>query len=194
MIIKRYFLWFVLVFCCSMQAIAQDEIPDRKGKFYLVPELWLTFGTITYIEVAPLLGYHVTDRLSVGVGPHYLYQAQKATPYYPYSYKTHAYGLKGFARFALITNAEQFLPFRLFSELFAHAEYEGISLEKEHYYTIPNSDEGRFIYHGVLVGGGFSQRVGMFNSISFMVLWNINGSYNSPFSNPVFRIGFNTYL
>jgi len=192
--IKQYLLWFILVFCCSIQTVAQGEMPDRKRKLFLVPELWLSFGTNTYIDVAPMLGYHLTDRISIGAGPHYLYQSQKATPNYPYSYKTHAYGIKGFARFALITNAEQFLPVKLFSDLFAHAEYEGISLEKEHYYTLTYRKEGRFIYHGFLVGGGFTQRIGMFNSISFMVLWNLNGSTNSPYSNPVFRIGFNAYF
>ena len=187
-------LCFSLVVCCTPVTMAQEGIPDRKGKLFMVPELWLSFGTLTYVEVAPLLGYHLSDRISVGAGPHYLYQARKATPYYPYSYKTHAYGLKGFVRFALITNAEQFLPFRLFSDLFAHLEYEGLSLEKEHFYTLPGNEEGRFLYHGVLVGGGINQRVGMFNSISIMALWNLNGSSNSPYSNPVFRVGFNLYF
>jgi hypothetical protein len=97
-------------------------------------------------------------------------------------------------RFALIRNAEEFLPIRLFNELFAHAEYEGMSLEKKHFYFPTYPDEGRFIYHGVLVGGGISQRVGLYNSISVMVLWNLNESSSSPYSNPVFRIGFNTYF
>ncbi len=172
----------------------QNEIPNRKGKLFLVPELWLTFGTRTYIEVSPLLGYHITDRLSVGLGPHYIYQSQKATPIYPLSFQTHVYGLKGFARFALITNAEQFLPIKLFNELFAQMEYEGLSLEKAYYYAPSYPDNGRFIYQGFLVGAGISQRVGIFNSISFMVLWNLNESSRSPFSNPVFRVGFNIYF
>lgn len=193
MIIRKLVLLFVgsLLF---FQSPAQDEMPDRKGRFYLVPELWLSFGTLTYVEVAPLLGYHITDRLSVGVGPHYIYQAQKATPYFPYAFRTHLYGLKGFARFSLIRNAEQFLPFRLFNELFAHVEYEGLSLEKAYFYAPGYPEEGRFIYQGLLVGGGFSQRIGLYNSISFMVLWNLNESSRSPYSNPVFRIGANLYF
>ncbi|MEN8227613.1 MAG: hypothetical protein ABFS38_05615 [Bacteroidota bacterium] len=192
--IKRALLMLLMVFTCATGSRAQSEMPDRKGKLFLVPELWLSFGTSTYIEVAPLLGYHVNDRLSVGLGPHYIYQSQKATPYYPVSYQTHVYGLKGFARFSLITNAEQFLPINLFSDLFVHMEYEGLSLEKAYYYSPSYPDDGRFIYQGFLVGGGFSQRIGMFNSISFTVLWNLNESSRSPYSNPVFRIGFNTYF
>lgn len=185
----------MLILLIAMTAVslkAQEEVPSRKGKIFLVPELWLSFGTRTYIELAPMVGYHILNRLSVGLGPHYIYQSQKAITPYP-GYETHAYGLKGFARFSLITNAEEFLPIRLFSELFVHAEYEALSLEKMHYIP-PYTEAGRFIYHGFLVGGGLSQRVGMYSSVSFMVLWDINESTYTPYSNPVFRIGFNAYL
>ncbi len=192
--IRKQLLWISVFLLLAAQGAAQPEMPTRKGKFYLVPELWLTFGTKTYIEAAPLVGYHVSDRFSVGLGPHYLYQSQKATAYYPFSYQTHAFGLKGFARFALLTHAEEYLPINLFSDLFAHVEYEGISLEKAYYYAPNYPDDGRFVYQGFLVGGGFSQRVGMYNSISFMALWDLNASSRSPYTNPVFRIGFNTYF
>jgi len=200
--IARITLLIILIFTCWIEINSQNyapireqpEAPDRKGKLFLVPEVWLTFGTRTYIEVAPLVGYHLSDRFSMGLGPHYIYQSQKATPFYPVSFQTHVYGGKSFARYALITHAESFLPINLFNELFAHLEYEVMSLEKAHYYTPAYPDEGRFIYQAFLMGGGISQRVGMFNSISFMVLWNMNESSRSPYTNPVFRIGFNTYL
>jgi hypothetical protein len=92
----------------------QEDATDRTGKLFLIPEFWLSFGTSTFIELAPMLGYHVSDRLIVGLGPHYIYQSLKATPLYPYSYLTHIFGLKAFARFALITHAEEFLPIFLY--------------------------------------------------------------------------------
>lgn len=168
-----------------------DEEEGRKGRFFLVPEFWLSFGNSTYIEVTPLLGYHVNDRLSLGLGPHYIYQSWKATPSLPAD-QTHVYGLKVFARFAIITNAEEFLPINLFSELFAHVEYEGMSLENGVYGTQGSDD--RYLVHAFLVGGGLSQRIGMYNSVSFMVLWDLNESGISAYTNPVFRVGFNTYF
>ena len=185
-------IWLVLL--AVPESMAQPEEVTRKGKFFLVPEFWLSFGSMTYVEVSPLVGYHVTDRLAVGLGPHYIFQSQKATSYYPYAYQTHVFGLKGFARFALITHAEEFLPINLFSDLFAHVEYEGMSLEKQYYYSPSYPDDGRFIYQGLLVGGGITQRVGLYNSISIMVLWNLNESSRSPYSNPVFRVGFNAFF
>ena len=189
---KKVILLILLFTGLAVSIQAQEEIPSRKGKFFFVPELGLSFGTRPYIEVAPLVGYHINNRLSVGLGPHYIYQSQRALPPYP-GYETHAYGLKAFARFYLITNAEEFLPIRLFSDLFAHVEYEGLSLEKMHYMP-PYTEEGRFLYQGFLVGGGLSQRIGMYNSVSFMVLWDINESTYTPYSNPVFRIGFNVFF
>jgi len=189
---KKVILLMLISILASASLQGQEEIPSRKGKIFLIPELWLSFGTMTYIDVAPMVGYHVNDRLALGLGPHYIYQSQRAIPPYP-AYQTHAYGLKGFARFYVITNAEQFLPIKLFSDVFAHVEYEGLSLEKKHYIP-PYTDEGRFIYRGFLVGGGFTQRIGMYNSVSFMVLWDLNESTYSPYTNPLFRIGFNAFF
>jgi len=186
-------IWIIIFFAGVVQLFGQD-MPDRKGKFFLVPELWLSFGTTTYIEISPLIGYHINDRLAVGLGPHYIFQSQRETVYFPFSYKTHVYGFKGFARFAIITRAEEYLPINIFSDLFAHVEFDGLSLEKAYYYAPSFPDDGRFIYQGLLVGGGISQRVGIFNSVSVMVLWDLNESSRSPFTNPVFRIGFNTYF
>ena len=188
---KRYIIFITVVLLGIIHLEAQQEMPDRKGKFFLVPEFWLSFGSTTYIEVAPLLGYHLNNRLSVGLGPHYIFQSWRNPEPLPPT-QTHAYGLKGFARFAIITNAEQFLPINLFSELFAHMEYEVMSLESDVYHQ--QGDEGRFIYHAFLVGGGLSQRIGIYNSFSFMVLWDLNETSSSPYSNPIFRIGFNTYF
>jgi len=189
----RKTLLLLLLAGIAISVSAQEEPPSRKGKFFLIPEVWMSFGTSTYIEVAPMLGYQVLERLSVGLGPHYIYQSVKASPYNPYSYQTHSYGLKGFARFSLITNAEEFLPIKLFSELFVQTEYEGLSMDRA-IYVSPSADGERIIYKGFLVGGGISQRVGMFNTISFTVLWNINESIYSPYSNPIFRISFNAYF
>jgi hypothetical protein len=191
--VKRTSFLLILVALSSLPAFSQQEMPSRKGKIFFIPELWLSFGSRTYIELGPLVGYHVNDRLSVGLGPHYIYQSQRATPSYPFAYETHSFGLKSFARFAVLTNAEQFLPIRLFSDLFVHAEYEALSLDGR-YYGPPGSDQDRFIYHALLLGGGFNQRVGLYNSISLMVLWDVNGTSSSPYSNPIFRIGFNTFF
>jgi len=188
---KRFFLIISLVYYGFLHLQAQPEPPDRKGKFFLIPEFWLSLGSVTYIEIAPMVGYHVNDRLSLGLGPHYIYQSWKATPYIS-AYQTHVGGIKGFARFAVITHAEEFLPIKLFNDLFVHVEFEEMSLENGAYDTVGNDE--RYLQPMFLVGGGFNQRIGMYNSVSLMILWNLNESAASPYSNPIFRIGFNAYF
>ena len=190
---KRAALLILLIALTFSLVAQEEEETSRKGKFFFIPEIWLSFGTRTYIDIAPMVGYHVMNRLAVAIGPHYIFQTQNVNSYSSVSYQTHAYGLKGFARFSLITNAEDFLPINLFSELFVHVEYEGLSLEKA-YYVPPYTEEGRFVYNGFLVGGGLSQRVGMHNSVSFTILWDINEMTVSPYSNPIFRVGFNAFF
>ena len=185
--------WLLLLLAFQFSVSAQEESGDRKGKFFLIPEIWISFGSVTYIDIAPMVGYHVLDRLAIGLGPHYIYQSTNYNSSVPYDNSTHAFGIKGFGRFALITNAEEFLPVNLFSDLFVHAEYEWLSLE-ESYYVPPYTGEGRYHYRGILVGGGFSQRVGINSSVSFTVLWDVNSMTVSPYSNPVFRVGFNTFF
>jgi hypothetical protein len=184
----------VLLFASiNFSLLAQEEEEyGRKGKFFLIPEIWMSFGNSTYIDLSPMVGYHIFDRLVLGLGPHYIYQSVRSTPYYP-AYQSHSYGIKGFTRFSLLTNAEEWLPIKLFSELYVQGEYEGLSLENE-YYVPPYTEDGRTMYHGFLVGGGFAQRVGIYNTITFTVLWDITESSLSPYSNPVFRIGFNAFL
>jgi len=199
--IRKYILLFLML-CASLSLFAQrqklsldpEENLNRKGKFYFVPEFWLSFGTSTYIEVAPLIAYHLTDRLSLGLGPHYIFQSQKANYIYSQPYSTHIYGGKIFSRYSIIRHAEDFLPVKIFNELFIHAEYEAISLEYKVFGTTGDPTSGRFVLNNYMVGGGFTQRVGMHNAITFMILWNLNESYYSPYSNPIFRIGFNAYL
>lgn len=190
---KKAALLLLLITLTISLFAQEEEPPGRKGRFFFIPEIWMSFGTRTYIDIAPMVGYYAFDRLALAIGPHYIFQTQNANAYYPTSYQTHSYGLKGFARFSLITNAEEFLPINLFSELFVHAEYEGLSLEKA-YYVPPYTEEGRYIYNGFLVGGGLSQRVGMHNSVSFTILWDINQLTVSPYSNPIFRVGFNAFF
>ncbi len=195
---KRYLIGklnlLVVLLLISYCAWPQAFEDSRKGRFFLVPEGWLSLGNYTLIQVSPQLGYHLTDRLSIGAGPTYIYSAHKASTYNPRSWRTHLYGGKVFTRFALLTRAENFLPVALFSDLFVHAEYQLLSLEKAYFYAPNFPDDGRFTYQGFLVGPGITQRIGPLSSISFQALWDLNESSRSPFSSPEFRVGFNTFF
>ncbi|RLD50635.1 MAG: hypothetical protein DRI97_16765, partial [Bacteroidetes bacterium] len=62
----------LLLIALTFSLVAQEEEQTgRKGKFFFIPEIWLSFGTSTYIDLAPMVGYHVLDRLVLALGPHY---------------------------------------------------------------------------------------------------------------------------
>jgi hypothetical protein len=40
------------------------------------------------------------------------------------------------------------------------------------------------------VGGGIKQEIGVNSFLTLMLLYNLNETVNSPYSNPVIRVGF----
>src|SRR4051812_11010862 len=73
--------------------------------------LGLQFATDqTYVEVAPMIGYRISDRLSAGLNLKYIYYKVQPDNYIAYS--TNVYGGGPFARFFI------------YEGLFTHFEYE----------------------------------------------------------------------
>jgi hypothetical protein len=133
----------------------------------------LQFGTQTYVELAPIIGYNFNSRLSGGLGLKYIYY--KINDGY-YNYSSNLYG------------GGPFLRYILFEGLFAHAEYEVLNMEVPEppnyiYYTRQNITS-------IFLGGGYRQMIGERSSMDFLILYNINHSLYSPYTNPIFRIGF----
>ncbi len=145
--------------------------------------LSLQFGNYTVIDVSPILGYRFTDKIMAGVGGIYQYYSYKDPNFSAFNFQTDIYGGKLFGRY-------YFLDF-----LFAHGEYELLSLETEYFDPLNMRHTGkRFNVHSVLVGAGYAQLVGRNSAIYLMVLYNLNETVDTPYSNPVFRIGFDIGL
>jgi len=181
---------FILILFLSSQLNAQEYArqPREKKKafakerFYLGGNFGLWFGTTTYIELSPLLGYKITERWHVGLGLTYIYfKGTFLDQYYNvYSINTSVYGGRMLTRFYIMEN------------LFAHAEYEVLYLEAPVY----DINTGSYVTQrksvpGFLVGGGYSQKMGARSAFYIMVLYNlIYDPYYSPYTNPVVRMGF----
>ncbi len=171
----------------------QEAGISRKGLTYIVPEMSLWLGPFATVDLAPQVGYHLTDRWSVGAGLHYKY-FKNYNYFVGSSWSTHMVGAKLFTRIDLLRNAQDFLPFYLFNDLFVHLEYEGLSLERRYFDAPVFPEAGRFWEHNLFAGVGITQRTGELSGYSFMVLWNLNNQYYTPYSNPTYRVGFNIYL
>lgn len=191
----RSLILFILLVLIYFPASSQyysnnDNEESRKGKFFITPEFGLQFGTITKIELAPMFGYYLTHRLSVGLGGRYEYFRDTRDYLYNTEMKTNIYGLRGFARFIVIDDFDNIVPIGMNTSVFAHAELEGLNLENRFFNAPVYPDEGRFWYATALLGGGILQQSGPRSAFSAMVLWDVDSSSKSPYINPIFRMGF----
>lgn len=126
--------------------------------------LAVNFGSITYIDVSPTVGYYLTDNILAAVGGTYIYFSDGV-------YSTNVYGGRLFG--------EGFLNE---VPILAHAELEVLNF-------FEGSLRERINVVNILVGGGLKQTLGDRSYLSLLVLWNINESEHSLYPNPIFRAG-----
>jgi len=129
--------------------------------------LGLTFGTITLIEIAPTVGYYLTDNVLAGAGVNYIYYEDKTI-----NFNTSIYGARVFGEY-LFDN----LPF------LAHVETELINIE--------GSRRNRMNIVNLYVGGGLKQQIGKTSYFYLLALWNLNETKESYYlqPNPTIRLG-----
>ena len=181
---KKIILLFAFCLLPIAYCFSQDFNPPKPKKENENKPFWswervyggggigLQFGNITLINVAPDIGYKITDRYSAGFGIRYIYLGDRR---YNPPYEMSIYGGSFFNRF-IITNF-----------LFAHAEYELLNGPWDPY------SAKRFNLNNVWVGGGLRQAAGN-ASLNIMALWNLNDEPFNPFPNPQIRMGISIGL
>ncbi len=170
----------------NLQAQSLGDQESKKGfskdRIFTGGNFGLWFGSTTFIDISPLLGYWVTDEYAVGLGGTYIYYKTEVYDFNknPYELKTSYYGGRVFNRYFFMEN------------IFAHGEYELLSLE---YYDYAYRNTGyefvkiRKLVGSLLVGGGYAQRMGRNSQWFILVLYNLNDHLFSPYPNPVVRVG-----
>lgn len=151
--------------------------PERAGfwdRVFTGGGIGLQFGSQTFVNVSPILGYRLTEKFSAGISITYLYYKYK-DPNPAYSYSTNTYGGSVFSRYFILEN------------LFAHVEYELLRLEVRDVVSRPLGSKD---ITSVLVGGGYRQMLGERSSLNLMILYNLNESSYSPYQNPILRLSF----
>lgn len=150
---------------------AQEQEKEKpENRLLIGGGLGLQFGTITYIEVSPRIGYQITDHFSAGLGGTYSYFRDRRLSR---DYSTDMWG------------ARIFLQHDIYEDIFAYAEAEYMSYEG---YDM-NNNITRIGSENILLGGGYKQWVSRNAYVYLMLLYNINETIETPYSNPVFRTG-----
>lgn len=176
-IISSIFLFFfisaVMVFGQELSEKDEPHYRDEKIPFkdriYIGGNMGMQFGTITFIDVSPIIGYKFSDRISAGPGLIYQY----------YNFRGLASGSNFGGRF--------FGRYHITENMFTYSEYEYLNVG---YYSV-NGDYSRKEIKSLFIGGGYNQRIGTRASMTIMVLYNLIYSPYSPYTNPIIRVGIN---
>lgn len=164
----------------SFFASAQETATEKKAfdwdRVVVGGNLGAQIGRITIVEVSPNIGYKLTENLLAGIGGTYLYYQDN-----DFDYSTNIYGGRLFGDYFILEN------------FIAHAEYEVLNLEV----NVPTATHevgDRISVGSLLVGGGVRTTMGSNAFASILLLYNLNESLHSPYSNPILRIGFGIAL
>jgi len=202
----------ILSFLCGSYIQAQDSVnifhPTRpaipKDNFWrrvaVGGNVGFQFGSVTGITVSPEIRIRTFDQLYMGVG--FTYQYFLFRDYYydiknnqTIDFSSNVFGGRFYLRYYLRSIFSSWL-----GNIFAHAEYEYMAYLQPFHYDpfgmIIDPYNNRLApgqttvsYNSVLVGAGYSQPVGGRVFMDILILFNLNDTYYSPYSNPVFRLG-----
>jgi hypothetical protein len=159
-----------------------EQKPPVRQRLFFGGSFGLQFGTVTNIEVSPLVGIWLLPRLAVGAGPSFQFYDD------PYG-STMIYGGRAMLQFNIIQDLNNLIPLGLNTGIFAHGEYEALSLEKA-FFTTNTESSGRIYYGSFLIGGGISQPTGKRSSMNITFLWNLSDNVYGLYDNPEIRIEF----
>lgn len=183
------FLTVLLILLFPVIVPAQDDQKAPKSRFsdklFFGGGLGLQFGTLTLIDISPVVGYRITEKFETGLG--FTYKYYRIKDYY-IDYNTGiAYDLK-----SNILGGSVFTRYHITENIFVHAEYESLQYKYDEYYNPGiglQSDKRTAIINSIFVGGGYRQRISQGSYFFMMALWNLNDGALSPYSNPILRMG-----
>jgi hypothetical protein len=136
--------------------------PSWKDRLRLGGSFGLSLGTFTNIEVSPMAGLQLTNKLTVGAGP--VYQ------YYRWS------GFGGPASSQSVYGGRIFSFLNVLENINLNVEYESLNRQ---YADFTNRRNNRIWLNSFLVGGSYSTPLGgrFVRSANIMILYNLR--YNS---------------
>jgi len=199
---SRYLLYFLMIASLTIglhqegQAQYYREKDDNElpGRIFIAPDFGLVLGTVTRIEFSPSLGYHITPRLILGTGGRFEYLKEKYYLNSSIDIQTFIYGYRLFSRLVLIKDVNEIIPLNVPLSIFAHAEFESLSLEERYFRLASIDSHQRFWLNSILAGGGINQQTGSRTSFNVMILWDLTNSISSPYVNPIIKFGVQFYL
>lgn len=186
---KRYafgcHMVFLLLLSASTAVAQGPEANTKKPKdprpfserVWFGGGIGLSFGTVTAVQLDPMVGYKIDQggKLSVGLGGSYWYfRDNRFVPAYDFK----AYGYRTFSRYRVIEQA------------YLHAEFLHMNVEANRFTTFSEIQPRVWVPH-LLLGAGYVQPLGSRSSIFIQVLFDVIQDPNSIYFNqgPIFSGG-----
>lgn len=155
----------------SVSAQKSDYKPSFTDKLQWGGNLGMSFGSYTYIQVAPVLFYEIYDDLILGAGLDFTY------------YKDNFYHVEG-----SIWSPRIFARYFILDNIFVHAEYIQ-SYYKDNYSPFPDK-QWMWSEPGYYAGGGYRQWMGTNSYMFVMLLFDLQSDQMDFGNNPRMEIGF----
>jgi hypothetical protein len=176
-----FIIMSALALSLSVRISAQENNQNKSGgnfsdRLITGGNIGLQFGTVTLIDISPIIGYKITDKFVAGIGIKYQYESDRR--FVP-TLKTSTYGGSIFSRYYIWDN------------VYLHAEYEFLNLEPIYVDYMGNYYVGSRMWIGSpLAGAGYRQAIGEKASFDILILFNFNETQYTPYNNPIIRVGF----
>lgn len=164
----RHAFTLLFILCATLVAHAQDSTAYVRQEPVKKPipfkdRLWfgggigLSFGTVTAVQLDPLLGIYLDHKrkFSTGLGPSYSYYRDNR--YVP-AYEQSNYGYRIFTRYRVIPQA------------YVHAEFLHVNTQPFYYF---DNQIGRIWVPHLLLGAGYVQPIGGRTSFYIQVLFEV---------------------
>ncbi len=168
----------------SSDSLIQKKGGFQKEKLFYGGNLGLSFGSITYINLSPLIGYRFSDLFAAGLQVNGLYESARYKNLSNRTTRKERYGMVGLGVFGRVYPIPQ---------LFLHIQPElNYVMGKVKYYDPPAEDNYHKMVPAFLAGGGYSQKIGPNSAFVIMILYDVLQDESSPYgSKPIFRAGVN---
>lgn len=178
------FLSVVSIIEVSSQSVSRSDVPPLKERLFFGGSFGLQFGTVTDIDISPVVGIWLLPRINVAAGPKFRYYKDR------FSGNTMIYGGRAYSELVIIKDLNNIIPIGLNFGFFLHLEDELLSLESS-FWQSPTAT-GRIVRNTVFAGAGMSQPIGGRSSLNLMFLWSLNNAFDdlaySLYGNPEIRI------
>ena len=157
------------------------ELPLAESKVYFGGNIGFNFwNDYFFISAYPFIGYKITPKFSVGTKLGYSYISDDRYDPYP-ALNTHNLSGSVFSRY------------RITPQLYAHSEFVYASFEQIQSFDETNTtyETERIWVPFLLVGGGYSQKVGSNAWVFAEVLFDVLRDENSPYKkwDPFISVG-----